>query len=219
MQIAKSHTAPFINIKYQTKSDYLKAESALAKLDSGPKGNQLIYELGRLSRNGKNLTIVASSITTTGAMPTLTKSQIKKYDMPESEYHIEHNNKAKELAQKRRFGRKGEGTSSIVRWNPSLAVNVTDKGLHVAVNDEKQSFISLGHELIHAYRMMKGTYTGDNSDRYTPGTGSYKEEQRAVGIGLNNKKSFSENSLRSEHSLNLRAKYVIDDNRSYIGTA
>lgn len=217
MPVARSHTAPFINIKYESKADYRKTESALAKLDMGPNGNRLMYELSQLSRNGKTLTIVANPNTTTGATPTLTKSQLKRFNVSDSEYDIQHNQIAKKLAQKKRFGFKGEGTSAIVRWNPSLAVNVTNEGLHVAVNDERQSFISLGHELIHAYRMMKGTYTGDHSDRYTPGTRSHQEEQRALGIGIHAKRSFSENSLRSEHSMNLRAKYIIDDNRSVIG--
>ncbi|NIG12912.1 hypothetical protein F3J37_01670 [Pantoea sp. Al-1710] len=217
MPVVRSHTAPFINIKYQTKSDLIKAESALSKLDQGPTGNRLIYELSKLSKNGKSLTIVADRKTTSGAMPTLTKSQVQRFGVSEDEYNIEHNDRANKLAQKRRFGFKGKGTSAIVRWNPSLSVHVSDEGIHSAVNDEKEAFISLAHELIHGYRMMKGTYTADHSDRYEPGTRSYKEEQRAVGLGIHSNRSFSENSIRNESKMNLRAKYVIDENLSYIG--
>jgi len=217
MSIARSHAAPFINIRYETKAELRKTEAALSKLDMGPNGNKLMFELNRLSRNGKTLTIVASNNTTTGALPTLTKSQVRRFGVSESEYDLEHNQIANKLAQKRRFGLKGEGTSAIVRWNPSLSVNVDNDGFHSLVNDEKQAFISLAHELIHGYRMMKGTYTGGEGDRYTEGTRAQKEEARAVGLGLHSKRSFSENSIRSEHSMNLRAKYMIDENLSVVG--
>jgi len=217
MSITRSHTVPYININYETKSDLIKAESALAKLDLFPKGNRLMYELGKLCGNDKTLLIIVSPNNTTGAIPTLTKSQINRFKVSESEYYIEHNHIANKLAQKKRFGIKGEGTSAIVNWNPSLSVNISNEGLQIAVNDEKQSFISLGHELIHAYRMLKGTYTGDHSDRYTVGTRSYQEEQRVLGIGIYEKKILSENSLRAEHNLNLRLKYTIDYNNSVIG--
>jgi len=217
MPIARSHAAPFINIRYETKAELRKTESALSKLDMGPNGNLLMYELSRLTKNGKTLTIVASNKTTTGAMTTLTKSQIRRFGVSESEYDLEHNEIANNLAQKGRFGRKGEGTSAIVRWNPSLAVNVDNEGIHTLVNDEKEAFISLAHELIHGYRMMKGTYTGGEGDRYKEGTRAQKEEARAVGFGLHTKRSFSENKIRHEHNINLRAKYAIDSNQAIIG--
>jgi len=217
MPIARSHIAPFINIRYENKSDLRKTESALSKIDTGQKGNNLIYQLSRLAKNGKTITIVADRNTTTGTVASLTKSQIRKYGVSEHEYNIEHNQIANKLSQKRRFGFKGEGTSALIQWNPSLSVKVNNEGIHNLVNDEKEAFISLAHQLIHSYRMMKGTFLGTESNRYQEGSNSWREQLRAIGLGNYSNHALTENSIRQEHSMNLRTRYNFDRNDSIVG--
>ncbi len=85
------------------------------------------------------------------------------------------------------------------------------------VENEDLDFVSLAHEMVHGYRILKGTFTGGQTNRYFPSTPAATEEARAVGIGKYSGESFSENGVRQEHGLPLRAYYraaspVIEDN-------
>lgn len=95
---------------------------------------------------------------------------------------------------------KGPGTSVEVTWNPysSLALNAQGIPTGMSYQDDSTSFIGLAHELVHAYRILRGTYLGGSN---------IKEETRATGIGDSASKKFSENSIRAEHSLPRRNAY------------
>ncbi|NIG12910.1 hypothetical protein F3J37_01680 [Pantoea sp. Al-1710] len=217
MNISRSQIAPHINIHYENPHRYMQAESALRMINHGVVGRKLIEEIKNFSTEGKALSIEVNNQLMTAAYPMLTESQIKKFGVSASDFNEEHNEVANALANKKRFGRKGEGTSSIIKWNPSVALHVKSNGKIIGTNDERESFISLAHEMIHSYRMMKGTYLVDGSDRYNEGTNSAEEEARAVGLGKHANHEITENKIRVEHGFQQRMKYQLDENDITIG--
>lgn len=91
------------------------------------------------------------------------------------------------------------GASAVVTWNPD------DNGI-----DGRPSFIALAHELIHALHYVTGTCyrsaTGMVSD--LGNAGIMEEEMRTVGFGAYAGEVPSENAIRGEHGVALRADYV-----------
>ena len=206
--ISASHVAPHIAIEYHRPEDYLAAESALRKLLSRPNGRSLVDELRNLSTQGRYVKVTVTAMANTVARPVLTEFQVRRFHLSSSEYDKAHNKKATHLAQKQPLGKKGEGTSVSVDWNPRQSVAIDAHGRPSLLDDTSLAFVSLAHELVHGYRMMKGTYTGGTSDRYDTGSPAGQEESRAVGIGKYAGEALSENGIRQEHGLPLRGQYA-----------
>lgn len=213
MRIQNSVIAPHILIKAHDQDDYNKAESALTKLASRPNGRSLIAEIGKLSTNGRAMMIsVVDAYTNTTARPKLTTQQAAANGVPDSEFSLENNAIASKLAFKSGM-QKGTGTSTNVDFNHKQYVAVDEAGMPFLDSNKKLSFVSLAHEMVHGYRIMKGTYTGGVGDRYTAGTPAANEEERAVGLGKYKNEAFTENSIRTEHGLPLRNQYAADRSR------
>jgi len=206
--ISASHVAPHIAIEYHRPEDYHAAESALHQLVSRPNGRSLVDELRNLSTHGRYVKVKVTAMANTVARPALTESQVRRFHLSESEYDVAHNKKATQLAQKPLPGIKGEGTRVSVDWNPRQSVAIDADGRPSLVDDTSLAFVSLAHELVHGYRMMKGTYTGGTSNRYDTNSPAGVEESRAVGIGRYAGEALSENGIRQEHGLPLRGQYA-----------
>jgi len=205
----RSHISPNLIIEHYTKDDFLKAESALRKLNSKNNGRELLNQISSNSTNGKNVKIKVVSMAETTSRPKLTDVQISKYNVSENDTNILHNLIANKISQKKSFWRKGEGVSSTITWNPSIFVKVDSKGKAIKDNDEDKAFVSLAHELVHSYRMLKGTYMGGITNRFKIFSRSGIEESRAVGIGTYFGNPLSENGIRFEHGIRLRGKYSL----------
>ena len=108
-----------------------------------------------------------------------------------------------------------------IHWNPSTSMALNPQGHPTGFdNTGDRAYVSLAHELIHAYRMVKKTYTGHKGEGADPKTPKGKEELRAVGLGKFASKAFSENRVRAEHDLPLRQSYARRaENRQFDGTA
>jgi len=192
-------------------ADHERAESALYKLNSGKVGSALLQEIKNLTVDGKFITIKVS-YGETSAIPRLTQKQALLHGVSESPTDREHNDIATRLPQKLSFGRKGQGVGSLVFFNPKISAKIVN-GIPERDEDESVSFVSLGHELIHSYRMMKGTFTGGLDNRYDFNSRAYEEEARAVGIGVYGQEPITENAIRAEHGLPLRAQYASKENQ------
>ncbi|WP_230640779.1 XopG/HopH/AvrPtoH family type III secretion system effector [Ralstonia solanacearum] len=190
-----------------------EADAALNKIASGRTGNQLLRDIGSLSaKKGRKLTISEIGAGESPCTePVLTASQLDKHQ-PSS---FKENKKiAKQFARKGTFS-SGDGCSAIVNWNPTTNIRLSQDGSPLGYGrDSDESFAVLAHELVHARHVMAGTSKAWVGDRYDPSSEAGKEESRAIGIG---KYAFSktgepsENSIRSEHDLPLRAKYQARD--------
>lgn len=196
-----------ISIKADDKAGLEKAETALCKLVCQPNGSRLLAEVGRLSKNGRSLSInVIGAHLDSAARPALTAKQAKAHNLPNNDLDRDHNDKATELASKKGLF-KGKGTSAVIDWNLAQYPDIDHAGKPRIVLDEENAFVSLAHEMVHGYRMMKGTFTGGTSNPRTLGTPAAREEDRAVGIGKYANEPLSENGVRLEHGLPRRNQY------------
>jgi RHS repeat-associated protein len=88
-------------------------------------------------------------------------------------------------------GTNGEGSNSMISWNP----NLTDGPLDVNGNTKTDPFISLSHELGHGKDAINGT-TRSGEDKY--------------GVSWSDVSACdTENKIRSEHKIPLREYYFI----------
>lgn len=84
----------------------------------------------------------------------------------------------------------GTGTVTAVTWNANI-IETPD--------GSRPSFVALAHELVHALYNLKGEAYADASD----------EEYRTVGLApVANARAVSENKIRAEHGVPLRAAYT-----------
>lgn len=206
-----SNVAPHIDMEYENRlyPDYPdKVNQALDRLKAGRTGGQLLDNLASLSRNGKKVTIRPTTGSATTRAALTEAQQASRPRIAGDDRDPLHNKAAVTLAQPRFFGRiKGSGARAIIHWNPDQSLDVDEQGRVSSSNDERRSYLVLGHELVHANRILKGTYTGGSGDRYDPATPAAREERRAIGIGEFDGKTPSENSIRQEHGEPLRKKY------------
>lgn len=166
----------------------------------------MLDEIRKSSGGEKSLKINVVGIDS-AARPALTEKQAELYKLSASEFDRANNVQAVKLASKKSLGRKGEGTSVSLDWNPRQALAIDAAGRPTEIVDEATAFASLAHELVHGYRIIKGTFTGGTSDRYEPSSAAADEEDRAVGTGKYADQSLSENGIREEHGLPIRKFY------------
>lgn len=205
-----STEAPHMQIE-GTQEFHDSVNSALKKLKTVPDGRKLLSGFKRPSGKGNTVTITEVNHGTPYARPRLSEAQKSKYGNPNAH---EENKKANELAQKRGFGRKGQGASAEVGWSSTQALDLDSEGRPKikdgvgTVDKPEEAHLALAHELIHARRIVKGTFTGGPGDRHDPSTPEGKEEDRAVGIGSRrNASRISENSIRRQFDQPLRTQY------------
>ncbi|PIF22270.1 M91 family zinc metallopeptidase [Candidatus Pantoea floridensis] len=208
--LTTSHIAKNIVVEYENKEQWHVVESALQKINSGPIGHELLVELRDISVRGKNIKITPNEIDTFIA-PRLTMSQIKRFNVPYDEFDSYHSEIAESLARRDGLVSKGPGTSATVYWNPALSAGIKDDGHPFPILDPSISYVSLSHELIHAYHIVDGVYHGGIKDNnFDPASQNAIEEFKTVGLREYSSERFSENLIRLEHGLPFRQFYSID---------
>jgi Effector protein len=95
--------------------------------------------------------------------------------------------------------------AATIDWNTDQGLQLNRDGVPTGVGDRTKAWLALAHEMIHASRITRGTYTGGTGDRNNPSSPAGKEELQAVGL---NGKTPSENSIRAEHDEPLRTAYA-----------
>jgi hypothetical protein len=197
----QSTVVPSISIESSSDTAIRDAEKALAKIDSRPNGHALLRGLERRGQSGKRVKIFVAP--RGGNMENVT-IPVDDINNPGID-----NEGAVRNATKSVFGLKGKGSSAIVEWNPGKALALSATGVPIGRQDDtEKAFLSLGHELVHAYRIGKGTYTGGGRhDGFRPGTRAADEELRAAGIGKWAGKPISENGIRADHRETPRTAY------------
>ena len=216
----QSVAVPGIKIYARNRDDYDRADSSLAMLADSTVGVNLLNEILRHSSHGRQVTVFVTRGTHSNTVPKPTQNQMNRLGVFHSDPEHVHVNAARPLALKGRV-MKGEGTSATVYWNPDERTPTLPRHMHVTHDrqplssqltlvpyDSNRTYVSgtpeatLAHELVHAMRILKGTYTDDLSDE-----GKSNEERRALGVMEYANEPISENALRREQQMPLRAWY------------
>jgi len=209
MLITTSHNFRHINIVHNGAEDFIQVESDLNKINEFPTGRKLIAKIMDKTVNGKSLLIMINNQPSSSTLPVLTEKQKKRYNITSNKYDIEHNAKAIKLTHKRFGFLPNEGTSVMLEYNPNIAVTTDKNGVPSVVIDRKEAFICLAHELIHAYKIMKGTNLGRSMDPSSKDYESYRDELKTIGLGKYQSHRFTENNIRKEQGLNPRNEYYL----------
>jgi len=194
----QSAIAPFINIHHNNLDVMQEVDTALLKLERLPAGHALLGKLRQLSTNGKSLKIYASTQFKNITQPALTSAQIATYNLNANNNH-QMRSLAYTLCTKFQRHHKGEGTSAIVYFNPATGVQPNKFGEVQQAPNHFGNHFTLGHLLIHAMRMMKGNYQGQDMENYSPNRANQlREENRAMGLGEFFRRPISVNKMREQ---------------------
>jgi len=208
-----SEIAPFIALVSESEAHESETEKALSLISSKPVGNSLLKAINESSTNDKFITIISSSKANSSALGHLTDSQLTKYKVPSSTNPLRWaTDKAAEISTHERLGGAGEGVSVNIYWNKDQAIKINLKQQSVVVNRPAghsphaldDAFLSLAHELVHAFYLLNGKRLSTPLD--SRGTRIH-EELRAVGVPPFENAMFSENAIRREHHKDYRRDY------------
>ena len=205
MKIVNSEVVPNFSINYDEfthPEGHVKVDNALTMLASKANGLSLLEALNNNCSSSKGRAVEIKLIT--GQSKTaafLTYEQRQKYNISKDDIDL-NNSKAIEVLHK-----KGKGTSATISWDPEVALDMDEHGYPSLVYNAEKSYLVLAHELVHAHRILKGTYTGGKGDRQVSSTPAGKEELRAVGLGKYKHEKISENGIRAEHGEPIRKHY------------
>jgi len=204
-----SDFSPGIMINAGNHQDIERAESALAKIYIGDNGRQLLSEITNLTGSGKRILLKVSNELENGAHAEFSPEELQKYKIG-TDIPLEKSRQyAVLLTHKSFFGFKGKGASALIHWNPEKSVGIDQNGIPYRDYNPSEAFVSLAHELVHCYRMLKGTSSGGyEQDLKDPTTGARREEDRTVGIGKNANNPLSENGIRRDHGMPIRKQFL-----------
>lgn len=200
-KITASNIADYIHVIHDTQHEFDVVENALSKIynDGQGAGATLLSKITSNCSGARGVFINLCSESFT--IPVLTGPQLEEYgvehNIPNDPTTDRHNKAAKTLSEKDANGNPGEGTHAVIAWRPEDYIDVSTRGRSYERDNSNYGFISLAHELVHAYRKVKGNATGS----------TICEEKRAVGLGQFSGSSFSENAIRREHGLPIRNRY------------
>jgi len=203
---APSHNHPDILINTISVENYFEIDNALSRIKETPSGSSLLKQIDDNCKNGKRVQIYATANTLSHTIPELTVRQ------SENNRHrlgglLSEEMLARELAVKKgKF--KASGTSAKVIYNQffeSVAYSQGHTQTEMTSEDDNDS--TLFHELVHAMRILKGTYTNDMSPK------GYEDEMlRAIGVMQYENEPISENKFREQTGLQLRSFYEVTTN-------
>jgi len=208
-----SRAAPFININYHHLMDYEATDSALTKIKSLPSGQNLLSSINYVTTQDKKMMIAVHDDQLTATCGYLSKSQIVGYGVNPEIRSPEHQSAVRLLSTMAKDGRANVGVPVVITYSPRRNIDIDYEGYPIEGKNPAEAYVGLAHELVHGMHMMNGTsYSSQIDDVWQQGTGQRKEEERAVGIGQFTREPFSENTIRREAGLPLRASYFQRDN-------
>ncbi|PPC63830.1 hypothetical protein C1Y41_04085 [Pantoea sp. ICBG 1758] len=190
-----------ISIEANRQEDVNEIDTLITRIRNTTAGKSLLKTIESESRNGRSIHIMENSWMPSQTVPVLTESQAASRDLYPRVLHQESMDTARTLAVKKGMF-KAEGTAAYMHFNLREG-NIVDSRGETTYAPYRQSMnekvANLAHELIHAMRILKGTYTNDESDK-----GYEDEEMRAIGSGKYADEAISENKIRQPLALYTR---------------
>ena len=197
--ITTSRVSSGIHLYHDDYLQHYKMESALMRINNRPNGKALLNKITQLSSEDKLIKISVDYDLPTLNFGELSEEQQQKFNVDPDKSFLKTVMKAEQVSHKKGFMRKGEGVGSQIRWNPTSSRSLKD-GKPLTDEWERDSFVSLAHELIHSMRMLNGT-SKLNDFRQFPERDGRNEELRVIGTNRYAFKRISENGIRQEHGL------------------
>jgi len=207
--IRNSIIVPSIELHTPGENGQHELNFALARIKNTPSGEALLREITKYSQNTKQVRIIATPMVSNDVFPELSHSQMLKAPPEIMRNPTARDQMARQFALKK--GRsKGEGASARIIYNRSR-VDISIQNLRdeefIAENNEHGIGLpnndpTLFNNLVHAMRILKGTYTDDTTRK-----GIEDEEARAIGAGSYEGNPISENAFRQNVGLPIRAYY------------
>jgi hypothetical protein len=207
--IRNSVVEPSIELHTPTELGQIDLNFALARIKNTPAGTALLNEIRENSIKTKQIRIIANPLESNQVYPELSHKQMEQMPREVMVYPEMRDYKARNFALKKGFF-KGEGASARIIYNRSrvdssvfgirdeeFIAEFNENGVGLPNNDP-----TLFNNLVHAMRILKGTYTDDNTLE-----GREDEEVRAIGNGDYKGFPISENEFRQQIGFPLRAYY------------
>ena len=197
-QTTLTHLQMLTNDKLGMRSDGTVIISRMGGENSGQylrAGSELIRDLNKKGDGAKTVTISIGSVGSGNSATTVDRNATGGVDWTNAT--------------------NGTGANATVNFDPTSNPNIltTDPTTGNVSGATRPNQIGLGHELIHADHINKGTVD------FTPATHSYQtatgtrtqtvatEELRTVGVPGHNTNKATENKIRQEQGLNQRGAY------------
>ncbi len=182
---------------------FQEVEYCLTKIVSGHAGHELLKTIKRYTRNDRYVIILYDKHKNY-CSPFLSQQQLDNLGNPD---YLTAAGIASRLATRRLLCR-GHGASAEVHFCPFYSLKIDQDGYPSKdYSRPEKSYLALAHELLHAMRIMKGSASPAEGDRYDPRSPAGREELRVVGLSSFYGKRLSENSIRREHGEPLRLHY------------
>ncbi|NIG12927.1 hypothetical protein F3J37_01595 [Pantoea sp. Al-1710] len=211
--IQHSLVVPQFTILSASKKHHEVTEAALARIKSGQNGRNLLSAICQILNHNpdKRLYIdCANHEQGSFVQGRLTDSQVRRFRVSDNPDDPKHEQAMLHLRAPKPDNTPGEGVNPIVRFHPDEAVWTDAMNIGHSVLDPRISFITLAHELVHAFHLLNGTSLATLRDHiWIDGSGQRLEENRAVGSEEFAGNPFSENGVRADHGIPLRASYLL----------
>ncbi|NIG12916.1 hypothetical protein F3J37_01650 [Pantoea sp. Al-1710] len=206
MRIIEQATSAYcIKINAPNVDAYNDVNLALYRIKHTNAGRSLLNKIEKYSKNGKEVEIMYRTITDlTHTVPTLTPKQAEKLQLHPTPFHQMSVSRAAQFARQGRLS-KGDGASAVIMLNPfSQNLDNPHGNPHFNAPGNENYDSSLSHQLVRAMHIVRGSSLDDNSIE-----GREREMERAMGVREFEGEAISENMIRMELGLPVRASYPV----------
>jgi len=210
MPIKKANDVANIYIQYENPNEVTRINDDIFKIKMSLTGRRLLREIESHMAAGKDVKVKMRLDCGSITAPRLTESQVNRFRVPYSEEDEAHHRIASKISKVNAHDGASEGTSVTIYYNPRESISIDSIGRPYIGIDRKEGFFTLAHELIHALHMLRGMARGNGiSEIYLPNSKQYEEENRVIGINEFAVRNITENRIRQEWGVPLRAHYFL----------
>jgi len=201
--LRRTHSEVLGNTKifHNTSEEYHFVESCLNKIKSRPNGSYLLEMCDKYTALDKEIHIKVMHSGQCSTEPNFNDRFRETHNLPDDKTDPLYQSMIKVRYKPMPPSRRGIGVGSEIRFNMEESRVVDEEGIGERIQNQGLAFISLAHELVHAYHFAHGTHIPEEPHRPLID----HEEDRAIGIMDYKGLGPNENSVRSDYNLPQRS--------------